>query len=68
MQDVLTEVDYEFGQKSFLCSRVFSKKQKDLVRFKTLENFAQAGKLLPIPSLISTYPKRATKPKSPRED
>ena len=55
MQDVLTEVDNEFGQKSFLCLRVFSKKQEELIQFRTLENLAQAGKLLPTPSQATAY-------------
>ena len=55
MQDVLTQVDSEFGQKSFLCLRVFSKKQADLIQFRTLENLAQAGKLLPTPSQVTAY-------------
>ena len=40
MQDVLSQVDTEFGQKSFLCLRIFSKKHEHLVRFRTLENLA----------------------------
>ena len=31
MQDILTHVDNEFGQKSFLCARVFSKKLEHMV-------------------------------------
>ena len=40
MQDVLSQVDTEFGQKSFLCLRIFSKSHEHLVHFRTLENLA----------------------------
>ena len=40
IEDVQNCVDNEFGQKRFLCVRVFSKKEEEKVQFKTLENLA----------------------------
>ena len=54
-QDVLSQVQEQFGKKHFLCMRIFSKKNEEMIRFQTLENFATQGKLLPSPNLICNY-------------